>query len=78
VQKAIQETIEVTYKPIATIDQTDLEFKILSDNDTYIDTNIQLFVSENLTKSDGKDLNSEDFTAVTNNFLHSLFIQCTI
>jgi hypothetical protein len=44
VQKAIQETIEVTYKPIATIDQTDLEFNIPADTDTYVDTNIHLYV----------------------------------
>jgi hypothetical protein len=28
VQEAVQDTIEVTYKPMATIDQTDLEFNI--------------------------------------------------
>jgi hypothetical protein len=31
-----------------------------------------------LTTADGKDLNTEDFTAILNNFLHSLFSQCTI
>ena len=77
-QQAIHETIEVTYKPIATIDQTDLEFNIPADTDTYVDTNIHLYVSGKLTTADGKDLNAEDFTAVTNNFLHSLFSQCTI
>jgi hypothetical protein len=44
VQDAVQETVEVTYKPIATIDQTDLEFNIPADN-IYIDTNIHLYVS---------------------------------
>jgi hypothetical protein len=78
VQEAVQETIEVTYKPIATTDQTDFEFNIPVDNNTYMDTNIHLYVSEKLTTADGKDLNVEDFTAVTNNFLHSLFSQCTI
>jgi hypothetical protein len=36
VQEAVQETIEVTYKPIATIDQTDLEFNIPADTDTFM------------------------------------------
>jgi hypothetical protein len=78
VQGAIQETVEVTYKPIATIDQTDLEFNIPADSDTYMDTNIHLYVCGKLTTSDGKDLNAEDFTSVTNNFLHSLFSQCAV
>jgi hypothetical protein len=78
VQEAVQETIEVTYKPIATINQTDLEFNIPADNDTYVDTNIHLFVSGKLTTADDKNLNAEDFTAVTNNFLNSLFSQCEI
>jgi hypothetical protein len=47
VQEAVPETIEVTYKPLATIDQTDLEFNIPADNDTYVDPNIHLFVSGN-------------------------------
>jgi hypothetical protein len=78
VQEAVEETIKVTYKPIATIDQTDLEFNIAANTDTYVDTNIQLYISGKITTADGKDLNAEDFTAVTNNFLHSLFSQCTI
>jgi hypothetical protein len=78
VHEAAQETVEVTYKPIATIDHTDLEFNIPSDDETYIDTNLHIFVSGKLTAADGKDLTAEDYTAVTNNFLHSLFSQCTI
>jgi hypothetical protein len=76
VQEAVQETVEVTYKPIATIDQTDLECNIPSDDETYVDTNLHIFVSGKLT-ADGKDLTAEDYTAVTNDFLHSLFSQCT-
>jgi hypothetical protein len=53
VQEAVQETVEFTYKPIATIDQTDLEFIIPSDNDTCRDKNIHLFVSGKLTTADG-------------------------
>jgi hypothetical protein len=32
VQMAVQETVELTHKPLATIDQTDLEFNIPSDD----------------------------------------------
>jgi hypothetical protein len=55
-----------------------LEFNIPADNDTDMNTNIHLYVSGNLTTADGMDLNAEDFTAVTNNFPHSLFSQCAI
>jgi hypothetical protein len=39
---------------------------------------IKLYVKGKLTSVDGKDLDPTDFTAVTNNFLHSLFSQCSI
>ena len=60
------------------MDQSDLEFLIPSDDDTYIDLDIKLYIRGNLTKADGKALDNRDFTAVTNNFLHSLFSQCSI
>jgi len=60
------------------VDQSDLEFLIPGDNDTYIDLDIKLYVRGKLTKADGTDLDNTDFTAVTNNFLHSLFSQCSI
>ena len=78
VQASVIETTEVSYKPIASVDQSDLEFMIPSDSDTYIDINIRLYVRGKLTKNDGTALDNTDFTAVTNNFLHSLFSQCTI
>jgi hypothetical protein len=78
VQEAVQETVDVTYKPIATIDQTDLKFYSPSDDETYIDTNLHIFVSGKLTTIDSRDLTAEDYTAVTNKFLLSLFILCTI
>jgi len=37
VQQAIQETNFVHYKPIESVDQSDLEFLIPADYDTYID-----------------------------------------
>jgi len=66
------------YKPIATVDQNDLEFLIPGDNETYIDLDIKLFVKGRLLGADGKNLDASDHTAGTNNLLHSLFSQCSI
>ena len=78
VQTSVLETTEVTYKPVASVDQSDLEFLIPADNDTHIDPNIKLYIRGKLTKADGTNLDAADFTSVTNNFLHSLFSQCNI
>ena len=78
IQTSVVETTEVTYKPIASVEQSDLEFLIPADNDTYVDLNIKLYIRGNLLKADGTNLDNTDFTAVTNNFLHSLFSQCSI
>jgi len=69
VQSSVLETTEVTYKPIASVDQSDLEFLYPADNDTYIDPNIKFYIRRKLTKADGTNLDATDFTAVTNNFL---------
>jgi hypothetical protein len=45
---------------------------------THIYLNVHLYVRGKLTKAGGRDLRAADYTAVTNNFLHSLFSQCTI
>jgi len=42
VQSAILGTDVIHYKPIATVDQNDLEFLIPSDTETYIDQDIKL------------------------------------
>jgi len=78
VQSAILETNVVHYKPIATVDQNDLEFLIPGDSESYIDLDIKLYVKGRLLGADGKDLDASDFTAGTNNSLHSLFSQCSI
>jgi len=78
VQTAVLETIETVYKPIAPVDQSDLEFLIPGDIDTYIDPDIKLYIRGKLISGDGKDYDATDFTAVTNNFLHSLFSECYI
>jgi hypothetical protein len=56
VQEAVEKTVEVTYKPTATIDHTDLEINIPANN-TYIDTNIH--VSGKLLG--GSDMTGTDF-----------------
>ena len=69
----MQETIETIFRPIAWVDQSDLEFLIPAEPDTYIDFHIRLYVRGKLTTGYGKDLDSTDFTATANNLLHSLF-----
>ena len=56
VQNSTLETIETAYKPIASLDQSDLEFLIPADHDTYIDLNIQLYIRGKLVKADGTAL----------------------
>ena len=70
---SVLETTEIKYKPIASVDQSDLEFLIPGGNDTYIDLDIKLYIRGKLTKAEGTALDNTDFTAVTNNSLHSLF-----
>jgi len=78
IQTAVVETIETANKPIAPVGQSDLEFLIPDDLDTYIDRYIKLYIRGKLISADGKDLEATDFTAVTNNFLHSLFSHCSV
>ena len=60
------------------MEQSDLKFLIPSYYGTYTDLDIKLYIRCKLTKADGRDLDNTDFTAVTNNFLQSLFSQCNI
>jgi len=62
------------------VQQSDLEFLRPSDLDTYsyIELDIILYIRGKLVSVEGKDLGAKDFTAVTINFLHSLFCQCNI
>ena len=71
-------TLETSYKPIASLDHSDLEFLVSAYQDTYIDLNIQLYIRSKLSKADGTDLEFTDITCVANNSLHSLFEQCNI
>jgi hypothetical protein len=78
VQESVLETTEVVYKPIASVDQSDLEFLIPADSETYKDLDIKLYVRGKLTTKDGTPLDNKDLTSVTNNFLQSLFSQCRV
>jgi len=78
VQSAILGTEVFHYKPIATVDQNDLEFLIPGDSETYIDQDNKRYVRGKIIGADGKNLDASDFAAGTNNFLNSLFSQCSI
>ena len=67
----------MTYNPIASVELSGIEFVITASNDTCINLNIQIYVDGKLTKADGTVFDATDNTAVTNNFLHSLFDQCS-
>jgi len=77
-QTSVLGTIETAYKPIAPVDQNDLEFLIPADKDKYIRLDSQLHVQGKLVSSSGNNVDASDHTAVTNNLLHSLFSQCTV
>jgi hypothetical protein len=78
VQSAILGTDVVHFKPMATVDENDIEFLIPGISETHIDKDIKLYVRGKIMGTDGKYLDASDFTAVTNNFLNSLFSQCSI
>ena len=59
--------VETVYKVLATVEQNDWEFVTPGDSETYTDLDIKIY-----------DVDLTDTTAVTNNILHSLFIQCTV
>ena len=72
------DTTDTAKIPKAYVDESDLEILIPAHHDTYIDINIHLYICGKLAKADGAELDATDYTAVTNNFLHSLFSQCSI
>ena len=78
VQNSTLETTETAYKSIASLEQSDMEFLIPSNHDTYIDLNIQPYFRRKLTKTDGTNLEATGNTSVVNNLLYSLYEQCNI
>ena len=77
-QVVVEGTTETIYKPIASIDQSDIEFLIPGDSETYIALDIKLYIKGQLLKEDNKELGDTDYTTGINNLLHSLFSQCNI
>jgi len=77
IQTSVLGTIETAYKPIAPVEQNDLEFLIPGDKDSYIRLDIQLYVRGKLVSGSGNDVDVTVHTGVVNN-LHSLFSQCTV
>jgi hypothetical protein len=61
VQTSTFDTNEIGYKPIASIDRSDLEFLVPAD-DTQIVLNIQIYVRGKLTGADGAELIVTDHT----------------
>jgi hypothetical protein len=50
------ETNETIYRPIASVDQVDIEFVIPGDSDTYVNLDMKLYVKWELIREDGTDL----------------------
>ena len=71
-QVAVEGTFETIYKPIASIDQTDIEFLIPGDSETYIDLELIFYIKGKLIKGVNTVLGDNDYTAGINNLLHSL------
>jgi hypothetical protein len=78
VQTGVLETIHTLYHPIGSIGQTEIEFLIPGDSETYVDTLIKIYVRGKLTKADGTDGDATDHTAFANNSVHTLFSQRNI
>ena len=54
VQSSVLETIEEPQKPVAGVDQSDVEFLVPANSETYIDPNIKLFVRGRLSRLTGR------------------------
>ena len=65
IQSAVLDTTDTVYKPLASLNQDDLEFLIPADPETYIDLGIKVFVKGQFLKPDGTVVDNTDFTAGT-------------
>ena len=65
IQSAVLETTDTVYKPLASLNQDDLEFLIPADPETYIELDIKVFVKGQLLKPEEAVLDNKDFTAGT-------------
>jgi hypothetical protein len=77
VQESVLETPQVVYKPIAFVHHSDLEVLTPADNETYIDLDLKLYIRGKWLAKNGTPVDSKDLKSVTNNFLLSLFSQCS-
>ena len=55
-------TLETVYKPLALVEQIDLEFVIPGDSNTYIDLYIKFYVRGKMVAGSGQDLDVTDTT----------------
>jgi len=53
-QSSIVETIEEPHKPVAGVDQCDVEFSVPATSDMYIDPNIKLVIRGKFPKPTGR------------------------
>jgi len=77
-QTSVLGKIQTAYEAIAPVDENYLQLYIVSDNDTYFDLDIKLYIRSKLISASGKDADFSDHTGVKNNFLHSLFRQSNV
>jgi hypothetical protein len=78
VQSAVLSSRVTHYKSIAPVDQSDLEFVIPGDAETYVDLDIHMLVRGKLVAQDDFALDPADSTTVVNNLLLLLFNQCSV
>ena len=71
-QTAILETRETLFKPVATVDQSGLQFVVPGDNETFIDLNIHVYVKGKLIKPDGTDFDATKNQSLIKTQLHSV------
>ena len=64
--------METVFKPLASVEQNDLEYLIPGNSDKYIDLDIKLYVRGKMFSSSGNDVDLTDTTAVCNNLLQSV------
>jgi hypothetical protein len=79
-QNSILKTEEVSYKPLASLDNSSvIEFSSLGHGDTYRDlSSLYLKLKLQMFKNTKDESLTENGPGVVNNILHSLFRQCTI
>lgn len=80
VQASILKTEEVSYKPIASLDNTTvIEFTPIAHGDTYRDlSSIYLRLQVKLLKDNQDTIHTDAKSGVCNNILHSLIRQCSV